>query len=206
MSAKNLLRLFLSCLFALLWTASAFASESLPTPEPTRLQVRSDLDGDQIPDLAQVSEIDNDYVLSIHLSSKRSWTRLPAYSTRERVIGIEAMDVDGDHDGDIVLLGLNRLQPSGLWLNDGTKGFRSELPWLATTFQKQSNDRLVWLTSENADADPGSLDEPGPDAVVPHYFLPAIIRGEVRILRESREVPFSSPSSNVPLRGPPLSL
>src|SRR5436190_1918886 len=102
MSARNLLRLFLLCLLALPWTASAFASESLPTPEPTSLQVRSDLDGDQIPDLAQVREIDNDYVLSIRLSSQRSWTRLPAYYTSERVIGIEAMDVDGDHDGDIV--------------------------------------------------------------------------------------------------------
>ena len=203
MGARTLVRFLLLCFFTVLWSPAAFASESRPTPQTTNLLVHSDLDGDQVPDTALVREFDSDYVLSINLSSKPSWTSLPAFYTAEPVIGIEAMDVDGDHDRDIVLLGMNPFEPSGLWLNEGSKGFRSEQPWLAAAFEKQSGSKLFRLASESADIDPGSLDEPGPNAVVPHHVLPDTLEAEAGLSREPRDVPFTGQSSNVPLRGPP---
>jgi len=181
----------------------AFAAESRLEPQFPNLRVQADLDGDQLPDTALVRQHGSQYALSVKLSSKRTWIHVHAYSTNEAVIGIASMDVDGDQDRDIVLLGLNPFRPSGLWLNEGARGFRTERPWLAAGFQRNSGAHLARLASFNTDEGPGSLDEPGPDALVPHYLLPTVIKAGAGLSRESREVPFSGPSSNLPLRGPP---
>src|SRR5262245_2304835 len=127
----------------LLWlVAAAYSSppvNAAPIPQhsiaesakwPVRLQVRSDFDGDDVLDTAVVSRHGRHYSLSIQFAGKASLT-FSGYDASEPIIGITSMDVDGDRDHDIVLLGLNSGISAAWWLNDSSHAFRIEVPWLA---------------------------------------------------------------------------
>ena|SRR5436190_19525139 len=98
------------------------------------------------------------------------------------------------------------LPPSNPGVQSNLDGLHLERPWLVAEFQKQSEtsfDRAVSLAEDDG---PDSLNEPGPDALVPHYFLPTIIKAGDELTRETLEIPFSGQCSSLPLRGPPLPL
>ncbi len=205
MRIKTALRLLLPCLLAVLWPSLALASASHPA-QPQSLRIHSDLDGDQLPDTALVRQHGDYYSLSIRSSSSRTWTRFRGYHSTEPVIGILVMDVDGDSDRDIVLLGFNRFRPSGLLLNEGAKGFRPAHPWFAADLQKRTGSSLIRFAGAGSDDEPCNVDDSGPEALVPHHVLPCIINVQSGLSREFREVAFGCQSATATLRGPPLPL
>jgi hypothetical protein len=170
---------------------------------PVRLHVRSDFDGDQVPDTAVVRRHGERYTLIIHFAGKSSKT-YSAYYTREPVVGIASMDVDGDRDRDIVLLGLNSALPAGLWLNESPETFRTEVPWLVAIIYPDSLARISRSFLQSPDPDPGSLTEPGPDASVTEGLFLLPLRSEIRLCSCSCPVLLQGLSVSVPSRGPPL--
>ena len=173
------------------------------TTWPVRLHVHSDFDGDHVPDTAIVRRHGEHYSLSIHFAGKASKT-FSAYYTGEPVIGITSMDVDGDRDRDIVLLGLNSVLPAGLWINDSPQAFRIEVPWLAVIVYPDSLARLNRSFLESPDPDPGSLTDPGPDASVTEGLFLSLFSSETTLGSFSNSIPLQGLSVRVPARSPPL--
>lgn len=170
---------------------------------PVRLHVRSDFDGDRVPDTAVVLRHGKHYSLSIHFAGKASKT-FSVYYTSEPVIGITSMDVDGDRDHDIVLLGLNPGLPAALWVNDSPAAFRIEVPWLAAVVYPDSLAKINRSYLQNSEPDPGSLTESVPDASVTEGLLLSLLKSETRIGSLSRPALLQGLPISVPSRGPPL--
>jgi hypothetical protein len=91
-----------------------------------------DLDGDHETDLAlsrEVGQSDSGYVYRVEL--KLSETHQPVSFTFSNTDGlgvnIAAVDVDGDHDLDLVISGRFTGQRIGLWINDGRGVFTRNL-------------------------------------------------------------------------------
>jgi hypothetical protein len=168
-----------------------------------RLHVRSDFDGDHVPDIAVVRRHGEHYSLSIHFAGKSS-KQFSAYFTSEPVIGITSMDVDGDRDRDIVLLGLNPALPAAVWMNDGPEAFRIEVPWLAAIVYPDSVASIERSFLQSPDPDPGSLSDPGPDASLTEGLFLSLHRCETSLGSFSRSVLLQGLSVRVPSRGPPL--
>jgi hypothetical protein len=189
--------------------SSSLLAAGLPQPEggygtsfpsPHRLHVRSDFDGDQVLDTAIVRHHATHYTVSIHFSGKPSIT-FRAYDAGEPVLGIAAMDVDGDRDRDIVLIGLNPLIPAGLWVNEDAGSFHRERSWRALVAQEGAFHSVHNASSENPD--PGSLLESGPDASVPEGLHFALVGNETELSASVRHLPLSGLSVSVLSRGPP---
>ncbi|HYR45188.1 MAG TPA: VCBS repeat-containing protein [Terriglobia bacterium] len=113
-----------------LFTAPAFASShntvAMHLLRPGVAAV-ADLDGDHIPDIAsgistgQTSE-GYSYRVDLDFSGNPQAKTLSVFSNDSTGLNIEAVDVDGDHDLDLIITG--RLsQPIGVWLNDGRGRF-----------------------------------------------------------------------------------
>src|SRR5262245_17896358 len=90
----------------------------------------ADLDGDKIRDVAsgvRVGQTEKGYLyrIDLDLSSNAAPTSLLVYSSELTGLNVEALDVDGDSDLDLVVSGRLTSQPSGVWINDG-KGHFSE--------------------------------------------------------------------------------
>ena len=86
-----------------------------------------DLDGDQLPDIAVAepqgfSSHLSSYRVAVHLSSNDG----SAFEIRSRAPGglhLTALDVDGDHDLDLVVVTEQGRQAVGVWINDGKGSF-----------------------------------------------------------------------------------
>ena len=88
----------------------------------------ADLDGDHIPDTAssiKVGQNEHGYSYRVDLALSRDVNASPltALSVEPTGLNIEAIDVDGDHDLDLVITTHLLHQPVGLWLNDGKGQF-----------------------------------------------------------------------------------
>jgi len=132
--AKNGSR-FLGLLLALCWflapaPASGAARSTLPTHFlRSGLAAVADLNGDHLPDVASGVNTGRtskgySYRVDVDLSGNAAQKSFfSVYSEEPNGLNIEAIDVDGDHDLDLVITGRLSLQPIGVWINDGSGGF-----------------------------------------------------------------------------------
>jgi len=126
---------FLHLAIVLNFLASSAAGQAVPAPVRPQLTrsklVISDLDGDFLPDLAQVEAGDTasgniDYRIKVQLSSAgRQSIRLLAPAGG---LAIEARDVNGDHAVDLVLSSVSLSQPVAIFINDGHGSFSRMAP------------------------------------------------------------------------------
>jgi hypothetical protein len=120
-------------LLAFWWSAvPAFASGSVHATVAMQLlrpglAAVADLDGDHIPDLASSISTGRtsqgySYRVDLDFGGNPGRKTLSVFSDDSAGLDIEAIDVDGDHDLDLVISGrLSR--PVSVWLNDGRGRF-----------------------------------------------------------------------------------
>jgi hypothetical protein len=87
-----------------------------------------DFDGDQRPDLARTEVAgsgprDGRYRVQISLSGSGMASSFEVHLARPAGLNIEARDIDGDHDLDLVVTAGLLHQRVGLWINDGQGNF-----------------------------------------------------------------------------------
>jgi hypothetical protein len=88
----------------------------------------ADLDGDHVPDVASGIRTGHthagySYRVDLDLSENPEARSFSVVSQEPGGLSIEAIDIDGDHDLDLVIRGQFSLQPIGIWLNDGSGRF-----------------------------------------------------------------------------------
>jgi hypothetical protein len=88
----------------------------------------ADLDGDQIPDIAtgiRTGQTGEGYSYRVDLDLSTNSQAKPFNVVSQDLIDlkIEAVDIDDDHDLDLLVTGRFSMQPIGIWLNDGRGGF-----------------------------------------------------------------------------------
>jgi hypothetical protein len=131
--AKNAGR-FLGLLLALCWflapsSASGEARSTLSSHFSRAGIAVADLNGDHLPDVASGVNTGRtskgySYRVDVDLSGNAAQKSFfSVYSEEPNGLNIEAIDVDGDHDLDLVITGRLSLQPIGVWINDGSGGF-----------------------------------------------------------------------------------
>jgi hypothetical protein len=116
------------CCFAV----NAGASEHPPSFIALHLMrpdtMAADLDGDHIPDLASGIRTGHtregySYRVDLDLSSNPYARPFSVFSEEPGGLTIEAIDIDGDHNLDLIVRSRLSLRPVGIWLNDGTGRF-----------------------------------------------------------------------------------
>ena len=85
----------------------------------------ADLNGDHIPDRASGTETGRSeagfsFRMDIALSGTSATKSFTVLSDEPMGVNVEALDVDGDHDLDLVISSHLLHRPVGVWLNDGT--------------------------------------------------------------------------------------
>jgi hypothetical protein len=88
----------------------------------------ADLDGDQQPDLASGIKTGHtsagySYRVDLDLSRNPNGKSFSVLSQEPNGLNIQAIDVDGDHDLDLVITNRWSMQPIGVWINDGSGSF-----------------------------------------------------------------------------------
>jgi hypothetical protein len=87
-----------------------------------------DLDGDHIPDLASgirtvLTPKGYSYRVDLDFSADSEAKHFDVLSQDSTGLNIEAVDIDGDHDLDLLVRGRFSPQPIGIWFNDGRGRF-----------------------------------------------------------------------------------
>ena len=88
--------------------------------------VLADLNGDQNIDLATTrsgGQETNGYSHEIRIKLSGLQQTSFRFQSRGAIIELSARDVDGDHDGDLIVFEPLSTQPIGVWLNDGRGTF-----------------------------------------------------------------------------------
>lgn len=104
-----------------------------------------DLDGDHLPDVASGINTGHtsagySYRVDVDLSGKSTQKSFSVFSEEPNGLNIQAIDVDGDHDLDLVITSRMSLRPIGVWINDGEGEF--------TPGDLQQFDFAAWQTQQ----------------------------------------------------------
>jgi hypothetical protein len=88
----------------------------------------ADFDGDQLPDVASGTNLGRTthgyaYRVDLDLTKNLEATSLSVFSIEPNGLEIKAVDVDGDHDLDLVISSRLLREPIGVWINDGHGNF-----------------------------------------------------------------------------------
>ena len=127
---KYVLLLFAVCFFAL--PASAFGATHGSSLATHLLRAGTpavaDLDGDHQPDLASGINTGHtsagySYRVDLDLSGNPDRKSFSVLSQEPNGLNIQAIDVDGDQDLDLVITSRWSMQPIGVWINDGSGSF-----------------------------------------------------------------------------------
>ena len=131
-AAPLILMLVFSACCAAAYEPASIVESPLELSDPFGSVTLGDLDGDHETDLAlsrEVGQSDSGYVYRVEL--KLSETHQPVsftFSNRDGLgVNIAAVDVDGDHDLDLVISGRFTSQTIGVWINDGSGVFTQNL-------------------------------------------------------------------------------
>ena len=129
-ASKYVLLLFTVCWFAL--PASAFGATQGSSVATHLLRAGTpavaDLDGDHQPDLASGINTGHtsagySYRVDLDLSGNPDRKSFSVLSQEPNGLSIQAIDVDGDQDLDLVITSRWSMQPIGVWINDGSGSF-----------------------------------------------------------------------------------
>jgi hypothetical protein len=129
-ASKYVLLLFAVCFFAL--PASAFGATHASSIATHLLRAGTpavaDLDGDHQPDLASGINTGHtsagySYRVDLDLTGNPDRKSFSVLSQEPNGVNIQAVDVDGDQDLDLVITSRWSMQPIGVWINDGTGSF-----------------------------------------------------------------------------------
>jgi len=115
-----------------------------------------DLDGDRKIDIAQSREIDRSgsghfYGVELRLSHDGQSGSFTFSSPDGLGVSVAAMDVDGDHDLDLVISGRLLGQRIGVWINDGNGEFTQDLHGLYSATEGQSLESFRIDTPDQAE-------------------------------------------------------
>jgi hypothetical protein len=93
----------------------------------------ADLDGDHVVDIASGTKVRQteqgyEYRVDLHLSSVPDAKSFIVYSDEATGLNVRAVDVDGDHNFDLVVTSHLQHRPIGVWLNDGNGRFIRDDP------------------------------------------------------------------------------
>lgn len=111
--------------------------------------VLADLNGDQNVDLATTRTGRHDangYAQEVRVTLGALQQTSFHFQSRGATVELTARDVDGDHDGDLIVFEPLSSQPIGVWINDGTGSFHEGR---LADFRKLWSDQPgpVWRTS-----------------------------------------------------------
>jgi hypothetical protein len=106
----------------------------------------ADLDGDQVPDLASGIKTGHtsagySYRVDLDLSRNPNGKSFSVLSQEPNGLNIQAIDVDGDHDLDLVITNHWSMKPIGVWINDGSGSF--------TPGDLDQYGSRIWQTSQS---------------------------------------------------------
>lgn len=146
-ASKCLLLLFAVFLFALPGSVFGAPHGSIATHllRPGTPAV-ADLDGDHHPDLASGIKTGHtsdgySYRVDLDLSGNPEGKSFSVFSQEPNGLNIQAIDVDGDHDLDLVITNRWSMQPIGVWINDGSGSF--------TPGDLDQYSLRIWQTSQS---------------------------------------------------------
>jgi len=136
-ASSGILRFAAGRLLLLLAAGSAFqafaagvGNPELPIPysAPSSVSgwVLADLNGDQQIDLASASSGLSDtggYAQEVRVTLGASHETFFRFQSRGATVELSSRDVDGDHDGDLIVFEPLSNQPISVWLNDGAGAF-----------------------------------------------------------------------------------
>jgi len=151
--SQRLLHIILLCV-GLLWISPSVWASANPSPNVEFHLLRpgtvafGDFDGDQIPDVASGTNLGRTeqgyaYRVDLDLTNSRSQP-FRVFSCEPNGLDIRAIDVDGDHDLDLVITSRLLQQPVGVWLNDGRGNFT---PGSSLQFSSAFSNATPALTS-----------------------------------------------------------
>jgi hypothetical protein len=110
-------------------SAASLADPELPLPSSAPSVsgwVLADLNGDQQIDLASASSGLSDgggYAQEVRVTMGGFRETSFHFQSRGSMVELSSRDVDGDHDGDLIVFEPLSNQPIGVWLNDGAGSF-----------------------------------------------------------------------------------
>jgi len=129
-ASKYVLLLFAVCCFALPASAFGATQGSIIAMHLLRAGTPAvaDLDGDHEPDLASGINTGHtsagySYRVDLDFSGTPDRKSFSVLSQEPNGLNIQAIDVDGDQDLDLVITSRWSMQPIGVWINDGSGSF-----------------------------------------------------------------------------------
>jgi len=187
------------CVSILLFTISGYSRAAEKSQPPANPQnsiglyppesrwVLADLEGDQEPDFAESRRLDRtrdgySYQVQLLLSSDGPSSSFTLLHNNALGLKITGVDIDGDHDIDLIISDRFFGRHIGIWLNDGRGRFAKSLPGL---FSSRSFADLAFVA-----ADSSSLREPTGEKA--QRRLPENLTGQ----RYIRPLPIKSFVSN----------
>jgi hypothetical protein len=161
----------------------------------------ADFNGDHRPDMVTASSSRNDtgnYTHRVQIGLGEESGSLTFASNNAR-IRLSARDVDGDHDTDLVVMGIVSSKPIDVWLNDGTGHFRhGDVTGLAA----ESENASLEASASDDDTPAGLSDEQNPLAEA-CSVLWVLDGGADRAAAPYAENPLSSDRPHLRNRAPP---
>jgi len=118
--------------FGLCISTTVWASEGAHTGIAAHIlraeAIAADLDGDNIPDLASGTNLGHTsqgyaYRVDLDLSKNQQAKPFRVFSSESTGLDIQAIDVDGDNDLDLVITSRLLRKPVAIWINDGNGNF-----------------------------------------------------------------------------------
>jgi hypothetical protein len=166
--------------------------------------VLADFNGDLKPDFASAHLTDHDargYAQEVRVNLGQFGQTAFTFSSRAAKVEINAWDIDGDDDRDIVVLEALSKRPVGVWLNDGAGSFEEgDLESFAKSWV--GDDLPAWWVNTKCDVR-FAITEQRAQGVTPSVSTGDRAGAAQRLPSNSRQVLWNSRGPNLRTRAPP---